>query len=88
MRSIRTIAYVSIAVLVVSMLAIGAVSAKADGNGKMLKNDGDCICDGDCLNAGTCPYDGDCPYDGQCVNTDCQLNDYDCSYDYLYGGKH
>lgn len=79
MRNIRTIACVSVALLIVSMLAIGAVSAKAGegGNGKMLKNNGDCICDGECLNAGVCPYDGDCPYDGECISSgDCIPNNY------------
>jgi hypothetical protein len=45
MRGLRTIAYVSIAVLVVSMLAIGAVSAKAGYgvNGKMQNDNGVCL---------------------------------------------
>jgi len=75
MKSIRTVAYVSVALLIVSMLAIGTVSA---GNGKMFNNgDGDGICDGDCLNDGVCPYEGDCLHDGECVNAgDCMPSDY------------
>ncbi len=44
MRSLRTIAYVSIALLLVSMLAIGAVSAKPGegGKNKMWNNNGVC----------------------------------------------
>ncbi len=70
MRNIRTITYISVALLIVSMLTIGAVSA---GNGKMLNNgDGDGICNGDCLN------DGVCPYDGECINVGvCEPRDYD-----------
>ncbi len=71
MRTIRTIAYISVALLIVSMLAIGAVSAKAGGNGEKMWNNGDGICDGNCLN------DGVCPYNGKCVNAgDCTPNDY------------
>ncbi|WP_321418442.1 hypothetical protein [uncultured Methanomethylovorans sp.] len=85
MKNIRKIAYVSIAVLVVSILAIGAVSAKAEeGNGKMFKNNEDCICIGDCFNTEVCPYDGNCLHDGQCVNAkECIPKDYD--YNYLSG---
>lgn len=88
MKSIRTIVYVAVALFLVSMLAIGTVSAKAgDGNGNMLKNNGDCICDGGCLNAEVCHNCGDCPYDGQCVNAGvCTPKNY--NYKYLYGGKH
>jgi hypothetical protein len=65
MRTIQKIAYVSVALLIVSMLVLGTVSAKAGeaGNGKTLNNNGDCICDG------VCPNNGDCPNGGQCVNT-------------------
>ena len=63
MRTIRTIAYISVALLIVSMLAIGAVSARAgDGNGGKMANNGNCmgdcdrdrICDGECTNTGVC----------------------------------
>lgn len=64
MKSIRTVAYVSIALLIVSMLVIGAVSAKAGegGNGQKMVNNGNCIrdcdrdrvCDGECINTGVC----------------------------------
>ncbi|WP_321417342.1 hypothetical protein [uncultured Methanomethylovorans sp.] len=84
MRTIQKIAYASVALLVVSMLLVGAVSAKAGegGNGKMLNNNGDCICDG------VCPYTGDCPNDGQCINTGvCVPKDKDNSYLHNYGGN-
>lgn len=76
MRTIRTIAYISVALLIVSMLAIGAVSAKAgDGNGGKMANNGNCI--GDC--------DRDRVCDGECINTgvcEPKAHNYEHNYDY------
>jgi hypothetical protein len=84
MRTIQKIAYVSVALLIVSMLVLGTVSAKAGeaGNGKTLNNNGDCICDG------VCPNNGDCPNGGQCVNTVvCDPKDNSYYHHYNYGGN-
>lgn len=77
MRNIRTIAYVSVALLIVSMLAIGAVSAKAGegGNGGKMGNNGNCIGIGDC--------DRDRICDGECINTGvCKPKSHEYNYDY------
>ncbi len=73
MRTIRTIAYISVALLIVSMLAIGAVSAKAGGNGEKMANNGNCM--------GDCDRDRIC--DGECINTGvCDPKAYDYKHDY------
>ena len=72
MKGIRTIAYISVALLLVSMLAVGAVSAKAGdgGNKNMFKYDGECPCEGDC------PCDGCNDYNHE--------YDYGYNHDYNY----
>ena len=53
MSTIRTIAYISIALLIVGMLAMGAVSAKA-GSGENGEKANNGICDRDRIRDRTC----------------------------------